>query len=724
MSVKKVKISELPLYPETEPEDRVSIPGADGDNKTYRVTMDRLKGDTGAVFTPSVDAEGNLSWSNDKGLENPSPANIRGPKGDIGNTGLTGKSVYSFMTEYDVPLSTWKSWLDETNEYSGYNVPDTTGVNVGDTVILHGKISDLGNTPCYFVGEVTRIESANRLCVRTPLHLFYGMENGDIYARQRSGNDLIQYSNEFNFASDDCKNIVVNHRRGSGKSDGGIHEYCFCDGGGNLTDIRAKHFVGKASRLGTDNEYSAYVASWHSNNYDIPGILIKLPYKCDTDAMFMFDVLIHSGYEISHYTVSGYLYPSKGSIYRANAVLKSGTGSFGRHVTMGADAQGNAYVFISSPWINHPAVTITDVMTHWKYYDWSEGWEIRESDGSVITTKDFDADLYPPASIMADNILVSHGNEFNFANETCNEVWFNYRRGNGVGSGGIHKYHFADSSGNHNYAKVKAKDFIFEDESHAISSADVGANPDKIMRIVKFPKYSDLGVDSIDYDYFKALCKWVHANYNSSYETVLFGIATPNSIGVCMLNMYDNNPVDSNGNPKYMSGQYISLNGNIYTFSFVQHVYSFKKALNEIPSSINLPGSPTTTTQAVSDNSTKIATTAYVNNFANPKTIKAAGLLCLLTVSSDGTISSRFVGSTSTSVMKTGTGAYTIRTVAGPVAGSVVVTPVGTTPYMTLVSKSGGNVYIRILNPSGGSPVDCDFYFAYYAYGNPLEYGL
>lgn len=724
MSVKKVKISELPLYPETEPEDRVSIPGADGDNKTYRVTMDRLKGDTGAVFTPSVDAEGNLSWSNDKGLENPSPANIRGPKGDIGNTGLTGKSVYSFMTEYDVPLSTWKSWLDETNEYSGYNVPDTTGVNVGDTVILHGKISDLGNTPCYFVGEVTRIESANRLCVRAPLHLFYGMENGDIYARQRSGNDLIQYSNEFNFASDDCNDVIFNQRRGSGKIDGGIRDYKFCDGGGNLTDIRAKHFVGKASRLGTDNEYSAYVASWHSNNYDIPGILIKLPHKCGTGAMFAFDVLVNAQYEISHYTVCGYMYPQHESIYGAKAVLKSGTGSFPRIVKMGSDAQGNAYVWIYSSYNAYPAVTITDVMINYIDQDWSDGWEIKESDGSDITRQDFDEYLFPCASICSDNMLVSHGNEFNFANDTCSEIWINYRRGNGVCSGGINQYIFATGSGGYSYAEIKAKNFVFEDESHAISSADVGANPDKIMRIVKFPKYSDLGVDSIDYDYFKALCKWVHANYNSSYETVLFGIATPNSAGVCMLNMYDNNPVDSNGNPKYMSGQYISLNGNIYTFSFVEHVYSFKKALNEIPSSVILPGSPTTTTQAVSDNSTKIATTAYVNNFATPKTIKAAGLFCLLAISSNGTIASRYVGSTSTSVTKTGTGAYTILTVSGPIAGSVVVTLAGTTPYMALVSKSGGNVYIRILNPSGGSPVDCDFYFAYYAYGNPLEYGV
>ena len=41
-------------------------------------------GGSGATFTPSVDADGNLSWTNDKGLENPEPMNITGPQGPQG----------------------------------------------------------------------------------------------------------------------------------------------------------------------------------------------------------------------------------------------------------------------------------------------------------------------------------------------------------------------------------------------------------------------------------------------------------------------------------------------------------------------------------------------------------------------------------------------------------------------------------------------------------------
>ena len=47
-------------------------------------------GEDGATFTPSVDSDGNLSWTNDKGLENPAPVNIKGAKGDKGDTGAQG----------------------------------------------------------------------------------------------------------------------------------------------------------------------------------------------------------------------------------------------------------------------------------------------------------------------------------------------------------------------------------------------------------------------------------------------------------------------------------------------------------------------------------------------------------------------------------------------------------------------------------------------------------
>lgn len=49
----------------------------------------------GATFIPKVDAEGNLSWTNDGGLENPAVVNITGPKGDKGDIPVKGRDYFT-----------------------------------------------------------------------------------------------------------------------------------------------------------------------------------------------------------------------------------------------------------------------------------------------------------------------------------------------------------------------------------------------------------------------------------------------------------------------------------------------------------------------------------------------------------------------------------------------------------------------------------------------------
>lgn len=48
-------------------------------------------GEPGVTFTPSVSLEGIISWTNDGGLPNPDPVNIKGPKGDTGDPGGQGQ---------------------------------------------------------------------------------------------------------------------------------------------------------------------------------------------------------------------------------------------------------------------------------------------------------------------------------------------------------------------------------------------------------------------------------------------------------------------------------------------------------------------------------------------------------------------------------------------------------------------------------------------------------
>lgn len=64
---------------EPGPKGEQGVPGAPGE-----------KGETGYYFTPTVNANGDLSWTNNGDLENPTTVNIKGPKGDVGPKGDTG----------------------------------------------------------------------------------------------------------------------------------------------------------------------------------------------------------------------------------------------------------------------------------------------------------------------------------------------------------------------------------------------------------------------------------------------------------------------------------------------------------------------------------------------------------------------------------------------------------------------------------------------------------
>lgn len=55
--------------------------------KRSRVSNDGNSGENGATYTPAVSSDGVISWTNDKGLPNPTPVNIKGPQGDKGETG-------------------------------------------------------------------------------------------------------------------------------------------------------------------------------------------------------------------------------------------------------------------------------------------------------------------------------------------------------------------------------------------------------------------------------------------------------------------------------------------------------------------------------------------------------------------------------------------------------------------------------------------------------------
>ena len=62
-----------------------------------------IQGERGYHFTPSVDVEGNLSWSNDGELENPEEVNIKGPQGEPGLDGVQSNSINAIEVVPELP---------------------------------------------------------------------------------------------------------------------------------------------------------------------------------------------------------------------------------------------------------------------------------------------------------------------------------------------------------------------------------------------------------------------------------------------------------------------------------------------------------------------------------------------------------------------------------------------------------------------------------------------
>ena len=83
------------------------------------------EGTEGTTFTPSVSATGDLSWSNDDGKENPATVNIKGAKGDRGDSGVT-TPINGFFTMYvDEDGNLWV--LSEDDLTNTFEYDEVTG---------------------------------------------------------------------------------------------------------------------------------------------------------------------------------------------------------------------------------------------------------------------------------------------------------------------------------------------------------------------------------------------------------------------------------------------------------------------------------------------------------------------------------------------------------------------------------------------------------------------
>ena len=105
--------------------------------ETNKVVEAAKNGDfDGATFTPSVSDTGDLSWTNDKGKENPPTVNIKGEKGDPGAVKMQVVDTLPDVGETDTIYLVKKNNPGEQNLYDEYVYTETSGwEHIGDTSV-------------------------------------------------------------------------------------------------------------------------------------------------------------------------------------------------------------------------------------------------------------------------------------------------------------------------------------------------------------------------------------------------------------------------------------------------------------------------------------------------------------------------------------------------------------------------------------------------------------
>ena len=132
-------------------------------------TIQGAKGDTGAAgttFTPHLDGNGNLSWTNDGGLDNPETQNIRGAKGDKGETGAAGKSAYATAVEagYTGTEATFYAALTAMPYHNARHLPDgadpitVKAGNIEASAVETAKIKDKAVTTAKLADHAVSVD--------------------------------------------------------------------------------------------------------------------------------------------------------------------------------------------------------------------------------------------------------------------------------------------------------------------------------------------------------------------------------------------------------------------------------------------------------------------------------------------------------------------------------------------------------------------------------------
>lgn len=217
-----------------------------GEAKTYKdnakTYMDNAKNysENVNVFTPSVSADGVLSWTNKAELENPTSVNIKGEKGDKGDTGAAGSAA-------TIRIGTVTTGAPGS-EAVVTNVGTANDAVFNFTLPRGEKGADGGIDIDTALSDTSTNPVQNKV-IKSAL---------DGYVKQGTSTNLISNRNEVNFVTKDA----VNYNNGEGfiylnwrfsdntmENENYIQKYFFLNGAGKsgLASVVAKEFIGNAT---------------------------------------------------------------------------------------------------------------------------------------------------------------------------------------------------------------------------------------------------------------------------------------------------------------------------------------------------------------------------------------------------------------------------------------------------------------------------------------------
>ena len=193
------------------------------------------KGEDGAVFIPSVDANGNISWTNNGGLENPVTRNIRGPAGPTGNKGEDGAGAYEKAQEagYTGTEATFYQALTAMPYHNARHLPD----GADPIVVQTGNIKDAAVTDTKIaVGAVTALKAitipitgwqryngsdSNVFYLDLPVSGLKSTDRGDLMLQRGLAPDITTYS----LAAFEKDNENLSHILAAKTTDGALRLY-------------------------------------------------------------------------------------------------------------------------------------------------------------------------------------------------------------------------------------------------------------------------------------------------------------------------------------------------------------------------------------------------------------------------------------------------------------------------------------------------------------------